>query len=105
MRKHSRPRWDRPVLLKIGTLVTVEDAHNSAEDVRHVVATAFDNDQSSERETDFHLGEQDGLRHCIQQAITFRRDLERDEERVEQDDELERAPTIRRNVGAHDTNA
>ena len=34
-----------------------------------------------------------------------RRDLERDEERVEQDDELERAPTTRRNVGANDANA
>ena len=52
-----------------------------------------------------HLCEQDGLRHCIQEAVKFRRDLERDEERVEQDDELERAPTTRRNVGANDTNA
>ena len=29
MRKHSRPRWDRPVLLKFGTLITVENDHNT----------------------------------------------------------------------------
>ena len=31
MRKHSRPRWDRPVPLKLGTLTTVENAHNTAD--------------------------------------------------------------------------
>ena len=51
-------------------------------------ATALDTDQSSERETDLHLREKDGLRHCTQQAIKFRRDLERDEERVDQCDEF-----------------
>ena len=27
----SRPRWDRTVLLKLGTLKTVENAHNTAD--------------------------------------------------------------------------
>ena len=38
------------------------------------------------------------------QQEKIRRDLERDEERVEQDDELDRALKNRRNVGANDTN-
>ena len=32
MREHSRPRWDRTVPLNLGTLKTIEDAHNSADD-------------------------------------------------------------------------
>ena len=43
-------------------------------------------DQSTEKETDLYLRDQDGLQHFIQQAIKFRQDLE-------QDDELERQPT------------
>ena len=31
MRKHSRPRWDRTVPLKLSTLTTVENAHNTAD--------------------------------------------------------------------------
>ena len=31
MWKHSRPRWDRPVLLNLGTLTTLESAHNTAD--------------------------------------------------------------------------
>ena len=116
MRKHSRPRWDRTVPLKLGTLTTVENAHNTAltrstacipsrrftvkSKDRRTDATAFESDQSSEKETDLHLREQDGLRHCLQQA---RKKFERDEERVEQDDELERAPTNRRKFGGNDT--
>ena len=115
MRKHSRPRWDRTVPLKLGTLTTVEDAHNTADYWIQVVgkitlmspttdATTFDIDQSTEKEKELQLREQDGLRHCLRQLRKCRRDLERDEERVEQDDELDRAPTNRRNVEANDTN-
>ena len=31
MWKHCRPLWDRPVLLKRGTLKTIEDVHNTAD--------------------------------------------------------------------------
>ena len=30
-RKHSRPRWDRTVPLKLGTPTTIEDVHNAAD--------------------------------------------------------------------------
>ena len=96
---------DQPLPLTFGTLTTIENAHNTADtnevlrvssredrsDVQGQTRTAFESDQSPEKETEEHLREQDGLRHCIQQAIKFRRDLERDEERVEQDDESDRA--------------
>ena len=48
--------------------------------------------KSTEQETDLHLREQDELRHCRQQAKTFRSDLQ-------QDDELEGALTHRRKFG------
>ena len=41
-------------------------------------------DQSLESETDLHRDEQDRQRHCRQQARKVRRDLERDEEHVNQ---------------------
>ena len=42
-RKHSRPRCDRTVPLKLGTLKTVENAHNTADtkySVSHVAKIA-----------------------------------------------------------------
>ena len=51
------------------------------------------------KETELHQREQDGLRHCQQQARKFQRDLiERGEEHLEQDDELERAPKTRSKI-------
>ena len=64
------------LLKKIGTLKTVEDAAN---DVRNVVgkitvnprtdATAFKVDQSTEKQTDLNIREQDRLRHGRHQAV------------------------------------
>ena len=61
-------------------------------------ATAFEMFRSSEKETGLYLREQDELIHWSSKQEKFRRDLERDEERVEQDEELERAPTTRRKI-------
>ena len=97
MRKHSRPRWVRPVsFLKPGTLKTVEDVHNNADTKYSVSPVAkiavrpqkrkgyTEVAQSSEKETDLHSREQDGLRLCKQQTRKVRRDLERDEEHANQ---------------------
>ena len=84
MRKHSRRRWDQPVPLKLGTLKTVEGVHNIADTKYGVSPVAkitvrpqkgkgyTDVDQSSEKETDLHSREQDGLRRCEQQARKVR---------------------------------
>ena len=83
--------------LKLGTLTTVENVHNTADkySVSPVVKIAvipkdrrgsIQLDQSTEKETDLYLRDQDGLQHFIQQAKKIRQDLE-------QDDELERQPT------------
>ena len=48
-------------------------------------ATAFKVDQSSEKEADLYLLEQDGLRHCRQQARKVQANFERDEEHINQD--------------------
>ena len=40
MRKHSRPLWDRTVPLKLCTLTTIENAHNTADTKYRVYAVA-----------------------------------------------------------------
>ena len=72
-RKHSRPLGIDHFFLKTGTLITVENAHNTA-DTKYSVypVTAYEVDQSSEKQTDLRLCKQGGLRHCRQQERTCR---------------------------------
>ena len=89
MQKETRPPslGSASSLSKLGSLKTVEDVHNTEDDRNHVakIAEKIKNgkghtevDQSSEKETDWHLRKQD--------------------------DELERPPTTRRKFGGNDTN-
>ena len=45
MRKHSRPRQDRPLPLTFGTLTTIENAHNTA-DTNEVLRVSSREDRS-----------------------------------------------------------
>ena len=106
MRKHSRPRWDRTVPLKLGTLTTVDNAHNTADTKYSVYHVAKITVKSKDRRGRQHskwidLPRKKQICICVNKMdcytayskqLKFRRDLERDEERVEQDDEWKKHP-------------